>query len=157
MAVYTAVIDWTLTASGEDFARGHYSRAHTIAFDGGVTIAGSPSPHVVLAPWSDAAGVDPEELFVAALSNCHMLWFLDLARQGGWVVTAYRDAAEGVMSRIGPGRHAVTKVTLKPAIAFEGRQPTAAELDDLHHRAHEVCFIANSVKTEIVIEPQPAP
>jgi organic hydroperoxide reductase OsmC/OhrA len=156
MAVYTAVIDWALR-EGDDFPKGRYSRAHTIAFDGGVTLPASASPHVVPLPWSDPAGVDPEEMLVASLSNCHMLTFLDLARRDGFLITRYRDAAEGVMSKLESGKWAVTTVTLKPAIAFEGRQPTPHELDHLHHRVHEDCFIANSVKTEIVVMPQAAP
>jgi organic hydroperoxide reductase OsmC/OhrA len=156
MAVYTAVVDWALR-EGDDFARGRYSRAHTIAFDGGVTLPASASPHVVPLPWSDPAGVDPEEMLVAAHSNCHMLTFLDLARRDGFFITRYRDAAEGVMSKQNNGKWAVTTVTLKPVITFQGREPTAAEMDNLHHRAHEDCFIANSVKTEIVIQAQVLP
>ncbi|MDB5431604.1 MAG: peroxiredoxin [Caulobacter sp.] len=155
MAVYTATIDWTLR-DGDDFPKGRYSRAHTIAFDGGVTLPASSSPHVVPLPWSDPAGVDPEEMLVASLSNCHMLTFLDLARRDGFFIRRYHDAAEGVMSKLESGKWAVTRVTLKPAITFEGREPTPAEMDHLHHRAHEDCFIANSVKTEVVVEPQPA-
>ncbi len=153
MAVYTAVIDWALR-EGDDFPKGRYSRAHTIAFDGGVILPASSSPHVVPLPWSDASAVDPEEMLVASLSNCHMLTFLDLARRDGFFITHYRDAAEGVMSKLENGKWALTRVTLKPVITFEGRAPTPAEMDHLHHRAHEDCFIANSVTTEIVVEPQ---
>lgn len=152
MASYTAVVEWTL-GEGEDFARGRYSRAHTLSFDGGVTVPASASPRVVPKPWSVDAAVDPEELLVAALSNCHMLTFLDLARRAGFVVAAYRDAAQGVMAKDERGRIALTQVTLRPDIRWQGPAPDAAALADLNHRAHEACFIANSVRTEIVIEP----
>lgn len=152
MASYVATIDWTLTAPPEDFLKGRYSRAHTIAFDGGVTLPGSPSPSVVPLPWSDASAVDPEEMLVAALSNCHMLTFLHKAREAGFVVTAYRDQAEGVMRKTAEGKIAVTRVTLRPVIAFDGEAPSAEVLDHLHHAAHEDCFIANSVRTEVVVE-----
>lgn len=149
MATYTADVVWNLK-EGEDFARGRYSRAHTVSFDGGVSIPASASPHVV-GKWADPAGVDPEEMLVAALSNCHMLTFLSKARLAGFVVTHYADQAEGVMEDIGAGRLAVTKVWLRPAITWEGPAPTADQLADLHHAAHEECFIANSVKTEVII------
>lgn len=152
MATYTAVVEWAL-GEGEDFARGRYSRAHTLSFDGGITVPASASPHVVPKPWSVDAAVDPEELLVAALSNCHMLTFLDLARRAGLVVAAYRDEATGQMAKDERGRIALTKVTLRPQIRWQGAPPDAAALADLNHRAHEACFIANSVRTEIAIEP----
>ena len=151
MAGYTATIDWSLKP-GEDFVAGRYSRGHTIAFDGGVTIAGSSSPSVVPLPWSVAEAVDPEEMLVAALSNCHMLTFLHKACEAGFVVTRYRDEAAGVMRKTAEGKIALTKVTLRPDIAFEGAAPDAAQLAALHHAAHENCFIASSVKTEVVVE-----
>ena len=151
MAGYTATIDWTLKP-GEDFVAGRYSRGHTIAFDGGVTIPASSSPSVVPLPWSVAEAVDPEEMLVAALSNCHMLTFLHKAREAGWVVTAYRDEAHGVMRKTPEGKIAVTRVTLRPDIRFDGPSPDAGQLEALHHAAHEDCFIASSVKTEVVIE-----
>lgn len=152
MAHYVATIDWTLTAPGEDFLKGRYSRAHTIAFDGGVTLAGSPSPSVVPVPWSDPSAVDPEELLVAALSNCHMLTFLHKAREAGYVVAGYRDEAEGVMRKTAEGKIALTRVALRPHIVFIGNAPDADQMEALHHAAHEDCFIASSVKTEVVIE-----
>ncbi|MBI1404795.1 MAG: OsmC family peroxiredoxin [Caulobacter sp.] len=152
MARYTATVDWALQP-GEDFVAGRYSRRHTVSFDGGVSVPASASPHVVPAPWSAADAVDPEELLVAALSNCHMLTFLHVAREAGLVVLSYRDVAEGVMRKNAEGRIAVTRVALRPEIVFEGRQPDADELDRLHHAAHEGCFIASSVKTEVVVEP----
>lgn len=149
MAAYTAEIAWALQP-GEDFPNGRYSRGHTIAFDGGVGLPGSASPHVV-GKWAVAEAVDPEEMLVAALSACHMLTFLHLARLAGFTVAAYRDRAEGMMAEIAPGRQAVTRVTLHPEIAWAGEGPDAAALAGLHHAAHEGCFIANSVRTEVVV------
>ena len=152
MATHTATVRWS-ASPGEDFAKGQYSRAHSWSFDGGAVVGASASPHVVPARWSDAAGVDPEEAFVASLSSCHMLFFLDFARRAGVVVTSYEDEAEGVMEKGPDGRVRITKVTLRPRIAF-GEAPEQAVLDDLHHKAHEACFIANSVTSEVVIEPR---
>jgi organic hydroperoxide reductase OsmC/OhrA len=149
MSVYTADVNWSLR-DGEDFLQGRYSRAHTITFDGGVVVPASASPHVV-GNWADPSAVDPEEMLVAALSNCHMLSFLHVARLNGFAVTAYRDHAEGVMEEIAPGRQAITKVTLRPRITWQGETPDDAKLGDMHHAAHEACFIANSVKTEVTI------
>ena len=153
---HVATIDWS-GKPGEDFAAGHYSRAHDVIFDGGVTVPASASPSVVKAPWSVEAAADPEEMLIAALSSCHMLTFLDKARRAGFVVSRYRDEAEGVMRKTAEGRIAVTRVALRPRITFEGRQPTVQELDALHHAAHEECFIANSVRTEVVVEAPPSP
>jgi len=153
---HVATIDWS-GKPGEDFAAGHYSRAHDVIFDGGVTVPASASPSVVRAPWSVEAAADPEEMLIAALSSCHMLTFLDKARRAGFVVSRYRDEAEGVMRKTAEGRIAVTRVALRPRITFEGRQPTVQELDALHHAAHEECFIANSVRTEVVVEAPPSP
>jgi organic hydroperoxide reductase OsmC/OhrA len=124
-----------------------------VAFDGGIEIAASASPHVVPAPWSAADAVDPEEMLVAAIADCHMLSFLHVAREAGLVVASYRDRAEGVMRKTPEGRIAVTRVTLRPVIVFEGHAPGPDVLDQLHHRAHETCYIANSVRTEILVEP----
>jgi organic hydroperoxide reductase OsmC/OhrA len=152
MATHTATVRWS-ASPGEDFAKGQYSRAHSWSFDGGAVVAASASPHIVPPPWSDAAGVDPEEAFVASLSSCHMLFFLDFARRARVVVTSYEDEAEGVMEKGPDGRMRITKVTLRPRIVF-GEAPDPATLDDLHHKAHEACFIANSVTSEVVIEPR---
>ena len=152
MSTYTATIRWSAKPD-EKFAKGQYSRAHEWAFDGGAVVPASASPHVVPAPWSNAAGVDPEEAFVASLSSCHMLFLLDFARRDGWVIDSYIDEADGVMAKDGNGRMAMTRVTLRPRIAWGGdRQPDAAAIADLHHRAHEACFIANSVTTEVTVE-----
>ena len=151
MSTYTATIRWT-RKDGGDFAKGQYSRAHSWEFDGGVTIPGSPSPHVVPAPWSDPAGVDPEEAFVASLSSCHMLFFIDFARRDGLIVDSYVDEAEGVLEKRADGKIAITRVTLRPHVTWDGEAPDAAAIADLHHRAHEACFIANSVTTEVTVE-----
>jgi organic hydroperoxide reductase OsmC/OhrA len=153
MSTYTATIRWTRDP-GNDFAKGQYSRAHEWAFDGGVTVPASPSPHVVPAPWSDQARVDPEEAFVASLSSCHMLFFVDFARRGGWVVDSYVDEAEGVLEKRADGKMWMSRVTLRPRITWGGnRQPDEAAIADLHHRAHDACFIANSVTTEVTVQP----
>lgn len=155
MSVHRATVSWAL--DGGDFLKRRYSRVHTLAFDGGIEVVGSPATSVVPAPFSRPDAVDPESAFTAALSACHMLWFLDLASRAGFVVAAYEDAAEGELGRIGEGRFAMTKVTLRPRLRFEGTaRPSAAELADLHERAHAACFIANSVTTEVVIEADPA-
>ncbi len=156
MATYHAEIVWTRNATPQDFLKNRYSRRHLLRFDGGVELPASSSPHVVPLPWSDAAAVDPEEAFVAALSSCHMLWFLSIAARRGFCVDGYRDAAEGVMARNTAGRLAMTRVTLRPAVRFGGQaQPTPEELQSMHHEAHEECFIANSVTTEVRCEPVP--
>ncbi|ACL56171.1 OsmC family protein [Methylobacterium nodulans] len=149
MSTYTADVTWTLK-EGEDFASGRYSRGHTLSFDAGMTLPGSASPHVV-GRWAVKEAVDPEEMLTAALSSCHMLTFLHLARQAGFRAMAYRDHAEGVMGEIAPGRQAVTRVTLHPRIEWSGPAPDAESLAQLHHAAHEGCFIANSVRTEVVV------
>jgi organic hydroperoxide reductase OsmC/OhrA len=152
MSTYTATIRWT--RDGAKFTDNRYSRAHTLTFDGGAVVRASSSPHVVRPPYSDPAGVDPEEMFVASLSSCHMLWFLSLAATRGFVVDSYLDNAEGVMEKNAAGKLAMTRVTLRPRVVFAGdRLPSKAESDALHHAAHEECFIANSVKTEVLIDP----
>ena len=149
MAHYTADIRWE--RGEQDFAAGRYSRRHQLRFDGGAELPGSSSPHVVPLPWSDAAAVDPEEMFVASIASCHMLWFLSTAAKQRYCVDSYRDHAEGEMGKNAAGKLVVTRVTLRPAVMFSGaRVPDSMELEALHHEAHEECFIANSVKTEIV-------
>lgn len=156
MGHYSAHILWS--RGDQPFSDRRYSRAHRVRFDGGLEISGSSSPQVVPLPYSDPAAADPEELFVAALSSCHMLWFLDLACRAGWVVDAYDDDAQGTMARDAAGRLAMTEVVLRPAVAFGGeRRPDAAEVERLHHAAHEACFIANSVRSEVRVEPRPDP
>jgi organic hydroperoxide reductase OsmC/OhrA len=151
MATHTATIDWQLHEG--PFTDRRYSRAHQWRFDGGAVVSASSSPHVVRAPYSDPAGVDPEEAYVAAIASCHMLWFLDLACRDGWVVTHYVDAAEGRMAAREDGREWVEEVVLRPQVTFRDRQPTAEQLADLHHRAHAECFIANSIRTQVRVAP----
>ena len=151
MSSYTVTVRWSRTGDG-DFTKGQYSRAHEWEFDGGATVPASASPHIVPAPWSDPSGVDPEEAFVASLASCHMLFFVDFARRGGFVVDSYIDEAEGVLEKRADGKMAMTRVTLRPQIEWAGTAPDAAAIADLHHRAHEACFIANSVNTEVTIE-----
>lgn len=154
MAEHTAQLRWQRGAH-ETFTDQRYSRRHTLHFDGGVVLPGSSSPSVVPLPMSDAAAVDPEELFVAALASCHMLWFLSLAAARGHVVDRYEDDAVGVMARNAEGRLAMTVVTLRPRVGFAGGSgPDVAALAALHHAAHEACFIASSVKTEVRCEPR---
>ena len=150
---YKATVSWK-RGSEEAFTDGKFSRAHEWAFDGGVKVPASSSPLSVKVPLSRADAVDPEEALVAALSSCHMLTFLYLAYRQGFVVDSYDDDAIGVMTKNERGKLFVSKVTLRPAIAFSGaKQPSAAELAQLHHHAHEECYIANSVLTEVVVEP----
>ena len=152
MSTYTATIRWRRKPE-ERFTDGKYSRAHQWAFDGGAVVPASSSPSVVRAPFSDPAGVDPEEALVASLSSCHMLFFLDFAKQAGFVVESYLDVAEGVMSKGPDGRIAMTIVTLKPHIVFAGeKRPGPADIDAIHHKAHEACYIANSVKSEVRVQ-----
>jgi organic hydroperoxide reductase OsmC/OhrA len=154
MHAYTATTLWQRHA-GEAFADQRYHRRHDWRFDGGAVIAASSSPLSVPLPHSDPAAVDPEEAFVAALSSCHLLWFLSLAAQAGWVVDDYRDEAVGEMKRRADGRTAVTRVLLRPQVRFGGeRRPDAAQHEALHHAAHERCYIANSVNSEVVCEPR---
>ena len=153
MAEHTATITWA-RPSGENFVDKRYHRAHTWQFDGGATVAASSSPHVVPLPYSDAAAVDPEEAYVAALSSCHMLWFLDIASRAGLRVNRYTDAAVGTMAQDEQGRLVVTQVQLRPVTRFDAAHaPSAEQLQDLHHRAHAACFLANSVKTRIDCAP----
>jgi organic hydroperoxide reductase OsmC/OhrA len=149
---YRATVAWKREGAAA-FTDQRYSRGHTWSFDGGITVPGSSSPHSVKLPYSVAEAVDPEEAFVAALSSCHMLTFLYVAAKQGYVIDAYTDEAVGVMTRNEHGKMWVSKVTLAPAIVFAGeKRPTPEQFDELHHLAHEECFIANSVKSEVVVQ-----
>lgn len=146
----TATIRWT--SQDQNFTANRYSRAHIWSFDGGAQIAASSSPDIVPVPMSDATAVDPEEAFVASLSSCHMLWFLSIAAKAGFDVQEYVDKAIGEMHRNDAGKMFVATVTLRPVVTWAGhREPTGDQLRHMHHEAHEECFIANSVKTEILI------
>ena len=156
MAEYRSVVIWS--RDGAAFVDNRYSRRHRWLFDGGVEVPASASPHVVPVPMSVPAAVDPEEAFVASLSSCHMLWFLSLAAKRGFVVDRYRDEAVGVMAKDSSGQMAMTRVTLHPQVLFGGeRSPTQDDVLALHHEAHDRCFIARSVKTEVSCEPVWAP
>jgi len=151
MSKHQATISWKGT--GKDFINGRYSREHTWRFDGGVVVPASPSPSVVPAPWSNPANVDPEEAYVAAVSSCHMLTFLYLASKEGFQVDSYDDEAIGTMTKNERGTPWVSSVTLHPKIAYSGsKQPNAAEEQHLHHEAHEQCFIAQSIKTQVIVQ-----
>ena len=150
MSTHSATIAWRLEG---DFAKRRYSCVHTVDFGHGVVIAGSASPSVVRPPYATHEAMDPEAAFVASLSACHMLWFLDHACRAGFVVESYDDPAEGELAPRADGKLVMTRVVLRPKVAFAGgKRPTAAELDALHHAAHEDCFIANSVTTEVIVE-----
>ena len=149
MAEHKATVEWR---SGGGFQSGNYSRAHLWRFDGGAEVPGSSSPHVVRPPMSDPAAVDPEEALIAAASSCHMLWFLGLAREAGFDAASYRDEASGRMGKDERGRMAFTRIVLRPEIEWVGEGPDAEALARLHHAAHEACFIANSLRCEVVVE-----
>lgn len=152
MAEYRMAVEWS--RNGAVFTDNRYSRGHRWLFDGGVEVPASSSPHVVPVPLSVAAAVDPEEAFVASLSSCHMLWFLSLAAKQGFVVESYRDDAVGEIGKDASGKLAMTRVTLSPAITFGGETlPAKDQVVALHDGAHERCFIANSVTTDVRCEP----
>ena len=148
MTKKTANVDWS--RGDKKFTDGAYSRAHDWRFDGGAVVRGSSAPPV---PGSDPAAVDPEEALVAAVSACHMLFFLAFAAKAGLTVDRYTDAAVAEMGRDDRGKVSITRVTLRPDIRWGGEAPPAEVLDDLHHRAHEACYLANSIRGEVVVEP----
>jgi organic hydroperoxide reductase OsmC/OhrA len=153
MSSHYATIRW-FASPGEDFAKGQYSRAHSWNFDGLANVSASASPHIVPMPWANPDAVDPEEAFVASAASCHMLFFLDFARRAGLIVTGYDDEAEGEMHQGSDGKSRITRITLRPRIVFGGEGPDQAMIEELHHKAHDACFIANSITSEIVIEPR---
>jgi organic hydroperoxide reductase OsmC/OhrA len=147
MSHHTAQVRWT---ADKDFTLNKYSRAHVWLFDGGARVEASASPDVVPVPYSKPEAVDPEEAFIASISSCHMLWFLDLTRRAKFDVVVYEDTATGVMEKNAAGKFWISRVALNPKVQFAGQGPSAEKLEALHHAAHEECFIANSVLTEIV-------
>jgi organic hydroperoxide reductase OsmC/OhrA len=155
MSERRATIDWRLETP--EFTYETYNRSHALTFDDGVRAPGAAAPANIPASAAGTAGVDPEQAFVAALSSCHMLWFLHLACNRKFKVTRYRDDAVGVLEKRADGREAITRVTLQPVVSFAGTAPTPEQYAQLHERAHERCFIANSVKSEVRIEPSIAP
>jgi len=147
--MYKVKISWQ-KKPGEIFSDNKYSRAHTWIFDGGTKVPASASPHVVPLPLSDETAVDPEEAFVAAVSSCHMLFFLSLAAARKYVITSYEDNAEGEMTKNEEGKMYMSAITLHPQIIFaDNNKPGDEEVAEFHHSAHEKCYIANSIKTVI--------
>jgi organic hydroperoxide reductase OsmC/OhrA len=150
---YTAETIWE--RGEQKFSDNQYSRKHTLRFDGGISIVGSSSPLVVPVPYSEPNAVDPEEFFVSAVSSCHMLWFLSIAAKNGFIVDSYYDSAVGVMKPNERKKYWVSSVTLQPKVLFSGDQiPSKEKIEEMHHEAHDECFIANSVKTDIQVHPQ---
>lgn len=146
---HSAIIRWSL--GDGDFAANKHSRAHEWEFDGGLKVPASSSPHIVPLPYSVEENVDPEEAFIASLSSCHMLFYLHMARDAGFVVTSYEDEAIGKLAPNAAGHMAITSVTLNPTASYQGVPPSKHQAEQLHHAAHAQCFIANSVTTNISI------
>ena len=153
MSEHVATVEWS--RGDQPFSDNRYSRAHDWRFDGGAVVRGSSAPSSVAEPMSDPTAVDPEEALVAAVSSCHMLFFLAYAGKAGFVVDGYRDDAVGRMDKDERGRVSITDVILRPAVTFSGDvRPDSAALAALHHRAHEACYIANSIRAGITVEPR---
>jgi organic hydroperoxide reductase OsmC/OhrA len=151
MAMHTCTVEWS--RGGAAFTDGQYSRAHVWRFDGGAVVPGSSSPHSVRLPFSDPEAVDPEEALLAAVSSCHMLWFLSLAAERGLVVDRYADAARARMGRFPDGRSGVVEVVLCPLVVIAQSVPCDdATVASLHHHAHERCDIAHSLRGEVRVE-----
>jgi organic hydroperoxide reductase OsmC/OhrA len=148
----TASLSWQ--RGEQPFVDRRYSRAHVARFDGGASVPMSSSPEVVRGPASDPRAVDPEEAFVASLSSCHLLWFLDLAAREGLVVDRYDDEPEGTLAAGADGRLRMTVVVLRPMVTFAGRTPSSDELRRLHDAAHHECYLANSVSCEMRVDPR---
>ena len=150
MSGHDATIEWR--RGDQPFVDKRYSRAHSWTFDGGAVVPGSSAPASVPVPLSDPCAVDPEEAMIASLSSCHMLWFLAFAANAGLVLDSYVDAASGELDRDAAGRRYLARVTLRPVTRFAGRAPDQAELDALHHQAHDHCEMAHSVRAAITIQ-----
>lgn len=152
MSEHKATIEWRRRSADFDYQT--YSRGHTLEFEGGIRVPASAAPANIPPTAAGAPGVDPEQAFVASISSCHMLWFLHIANRAKYVVDHYVDAASGVLEKNADGRMAMTRVTLRPVVTYAGRAPGAEEHAQLHEAAHDKCFVANSVKSEVVIEPR---
>ncbi|UMR32446.1 OsmC family protein [Massilia sp. MB5] len=151
---FEARLEWQ--RQGQAFLDQKYSRAHDWIFDGGLRVPASSSPLSVPLPMSKAENVDPEEALVAATSSCHMLFFLSIAARRGHTVESYSDHAIGLLGKNADGKLALTRIALRPRIVFSGTAwPSADELAAIHHEAHEKCYIANSLKAEVVVEAPP--
>jgi organic hydroperoxide reductase OsmC/OhrA len=151
MSTYHAQVTWRRGA--DEFLRQKYSRGHRWTFDEGVSIAASASPHAVRAPWHVTAAVDPEEALVAAVSSCHMLFFLSYCSAAGFTVESYEDAPEGLMAKNARGKDAMTAFTLRPVVTFKERAPSEEEFLAMHHKAHDECYVANSLNGTVAVEP----
>jgi organic hydroperoxide reductase OsmC/OhrA len=149
MSPFTVTVTWQRGSAR--FVQNDYSRAHIWTFDGGAIVEASSSPHVVPVPYSKAANVDPEEAYVAALSSCHMLFFLSLSASQGLTIDSYVDTAEGHMEKNASGKLWVARVVLRPLIKFQDTID-ANVIAQLHHAAHAECFLANSVNTAVTVE-----
>lgn len=151
MHQYQATILWE---RGEQaFSDNRYSRAHAWEFDGGLVVPASSSPLSVPLPMSEEKNVDPEEALVAALASCHMLFYLSFVAKRGYVLDRYRDLAVGIMDKNAQGKTAITRIHLRPQESYSGeKQPDLQEREELHHLAHEHCYIANSISAEVIIE-----
>jgi len=150
LSIYTANVIWK--RGKQAFTDNKYSRAHTWIFDGGCEIPASPSPHIVPLPYSVEENVDPEEAFIASLSSCHMLFFLSIAAKKKLLIDSYDDNAIGILEENSQDQLVMTKITLDPKIIFSNKQPSKEEIKKMHHLAHQQCFLANSVKTEITVK-----
>jgi organic hydroperoxide reductase OsmC/OhrA len=152
MSLHHAKVEWRRL--GEDFDYKTYDRGHWLAFGEDLRVPGTAARANIPATAPQSEGVDPEQAFVASISSCHMLWFLHLACAARLVVDRYVDNASGLLERNAEGKLAITSVKLRPTVTFSGTQPGAAEIRALHEKAHEKCYIANSVKSEILVEPE---
>lgn len=152
MSEHRATITWNRTGTG--FLQTQFSRNHTWEFDGGLRVPATAAPSVVPPPWTNPSALDPEEAFVASLSSCHLLTFLFFAAKAGHQVDSYRDEASGVLAKNERGIPWIARVTLRPRVTYtDGTAPTPEQEHALHEKAHHYCYIANSVKTEVTIEP----
>ena len=150
MSTHGTTVEWK--RGDQPFIDKRYSRAHVWTFDGGAAVPASSAPESVPVPMSDASAVDPEEAMIASLSSCHMLWFLAFAANARLTLDSYRDEASGELDKDEAGKRYLARVTLRPVTTFTGRQPDQAELDALHHAAHEHCEMAHSVRATITVE-----
>ncbi len=152
MSIHEATIEWRRLTP--DFEYATYDRGHWIAFGDDIRVPGTAARANIPQTAPVSPGIDPEQAFVASLSSCHMLWFLHLACSAKLLVDRYVDRAAGVLDKNAEGKLAMTRVTLKPTVTFAGARPTEAEVRALHEKAHAKCFIASSVKTEVVVAPE---
>jgi organic hydroperoxide reductase OsmC/OhrA len=152
MSIYTATVAWK-NDSPETFTKNRYTRGHTWSFDGGIEVPASSSPHSVRVPYSVEAAVDPEEALVASASSCHMLTFLWIAAKNGFNIASYTDNAVGEMIKGEDGKEWISKISLRPSIEWAGDVlPTSQEIAEMHHNAHEQCYIANSIKADVIVK-----